>query len=93
MSKSVFIPVSYRQYRQFIAGIKTQKIKGKGYDTAIYDTAGDIQAIVHAASIDEKGRCYPAEYYVRNNAQHNSQAKSAIKNQSRAMHSPTQLAA
>lgn len=69
MSKSVFIPVSYRQYRQFIAGIDTRKIKGKGYDTAIYDTAGDIQAIVHAASIDEKGRCYPAEYYVRNNYQ------------------------
>lgn len=73
MSKSVFIPVSYRQYRQFIAGIDTRKIKGKGYDTAIYDTAGDIQAIVHAASIDEKGRCYPAEYYVRNNGQDNHQ--------------------
>lgn len=66
MSRSVFIPVSYRQFRQFIAGIDTQKIKGKGFDTAIYDAAGDIQAIIHAASIDENGRCYPAEYYVRN---------------------------
>jgi hypothetical protein len=66
MAKSVFIPVSYRQYRQFIAGVTSCKIKGKGFETVIYDHAGDIQAIVHAPSIDAQGHCHPAEYYVRN---------------------------
>ena len=93
MSKSVFIPVSYRQYRQFIAGVDTRKIKGKGYDTAIYDTAGDIQAIVHAASIDEKGRCYPAEYYVRNNYQSHTQNITPNPISSAASLRPAQLAA
>ena len=68
MSKPVFTPVSYRNFRQFIAGINSSKIKGRGYETAIYDKSGDIQAIIHAASIDQQGHCYPAAYYVRSQA-------------------------
>ena len=64
----VFTQVDYRQFRLHLAGITTNTVKGKGYETAIYDTKGDIQAILHAASIDTSGRCYPAEYFVRTSA-------------------------
>jgi hypothetical protein len=67
-SNRVFTQVDYRQFRQHLADITTNTVKGKGYETAIYDTKGDIQAIVHAASIDTDGRCYPAEYFVRTTA-------------------------
>ena len=59
----IFTQVNYRQFRQHLADITTNTVKGKGYETAIYDNRGDIQAIVHAASIDN-GRCYPAEYFI-----------------------------
>lgn len=65
MKKRVFTQVNYRQFRDYLASIATHKVKGKGYETAIYDKWGDIQAIMHAASMDEHGRCYPAEYYIR----------------------------
>ena len=68
MQNSVFTQVNYRQFRQYLATIATHKVKGKGYETAIYDKWGDIQAIMHAASIDERGRCYAAEYYIRSEA-------------------------
>lgn len=61
----VFTQVDYRQFRQHLAATTTTTIKGKGYETAIYDQKGDIQAIVHAASIDSSGQCYPAEYFIR----------------------------
>ena len=65
MNDQVFTQVDYRQFRQFMTGITTNVIKGKGFETVIYDDHGDIRAIVHAASIDEQGRCHPAEYYIR----------------------------
>lgn len=68
MQNRVFSQVNYRQFRQYLASIDTHKVKGKGYETAIYDKWGDIQAIMHAASIDENGRCYPAQYYIRSEA-------------------------
>ena len=68
MQNSVFTQVNYRQFRQYLAAIATHKVKGKGYETAIYDKWGDIQAIMHAASMDERGRCYAAEYYIRSEA-------------------------
>jgi hypothetical protein len=68
MKDSVFTQVNYRQFRQYLATIATHKVKGKGYETAIYDKWGDIQAIMHAASMDERGRCYAAEYYIRSDA-------------------------
>ena len=64
-SNRVFTQVDYRQFRQHLADITTSTIKGKGFETIIYDQHGDIQAIIHAASIDNKGRCYPAEYFIR----------------------------
>ena len=66
--KQVFTQVDYRLFRQHLADITTKTIKGKGYETAIYDKKGDIQAIVHAASIDTNGRCYPSEYFIRSRA-------------------------
>ncbi len=65
MNNRVFSQVGYRQFRQYLANIDANKVKSKGYETEIFDQKGNIQAIVHAASIDAKGRCYPAEYYVR----------------------------
>lgn len=60
----IFTQVDYSQFRQFIEAIDTGKIRNKGYETEIYNSRGDIQAIVYAASIDEKGHCHPAEYHV-----------------------------
>jgi hypothetical protein len=61
----VFTHVNYRQFRLYLADITTSTIKNKGYETIIHDRSGDIQAIIHAASIDNHGRCYPAEYFIR----------------------------
>ncbi len=68
MNNSVFTPVDYRHFRQHLDNICTGKIREKGFETTIYDRNGDIQAILHAASIDADGNCYPAEYFVRNQA-------------------------
>jgi hypothetical protein len=68
MNSRVFTQIDYRQFRQHMADITTKNIKAKGFETVIYDQYGDIQAIVHAASIDNTGRCYPAEYYIRTSA-------------------------
>lgn len=64
----VFTQVDYRLFRQHLADFKTTTVDSKGYETIIYDQHGDIQAIVHAASIDNLGRCYPAEYFIRTQA-------------------------
>jgi len=75
-AKRVFTPVDYRQFRQHLADLPSTSVEGKGFETAIYDQSGEIQAIVHAASIDSAGRCFPAEYFVRSSAlaQHWDQA-------------------
>ena len=67
-SNRVFTQVDYRQFRQHMADTHTKQVKGKGFETTIYDHKGDIQAIIHAASIDDKGNCYPAEYFIRTSA-------------------------
>lgn len=64
----IFTAVDYRQFRSHLADIATKAVEGKGYETIIYDRQGDIQAIVHAASIDSNGQCHPAEYYIRTSA-------------------------
>lgn len=64
MKNSVFTQVDYRQFRQTLAEFDTAKIRSKGYETVIYKN-DDILAIMHAASIDDHGQCYPATYYVR----------------------------
>lgn len=65
---SVFQSVNYREFRQHLECIATGKVKEKGFETVIYDQQGRIQAIVHAASIDADGNCYPAEYFVMGQA-------------------------
>lgn len=65
ISNKVFTQVDYRQFRLHLATITTTTVKGKGFETAIYDNHGDIQAIVHAASIDGHGRCHGAEYFIK----------------------------
>lgn len=64
----VFTRVEYPQFRQFLDGLVTGRIRHKGYETVICDRDGDLQALVHAPSIDEKGRLYPAAYYIRTSA-------------------------
>jgi hypothetical protein len=61
----IFTQVDYKQFRQFLSAVATRKVKNKGFETVIYDTQGDVLAIVHAASIDDKGNCHDAEYHVR----------------------------
>jgi hypothetical protein len=65
MSASVFTKVNYLQFRDFVGQLGKQHIRNRGYETVIYDRHRDIQAIVHSASIDEKGQCHPAIYYIR----------------------------
>jgi hypothetical protein len=61
----VFTQVDYQQFRRLLGAITTRKVKNKGFETVIYDQQGDVQAIVYAASIDDKGHCHPAEYHVK----------------------------
>ena len=61
----LYTRVDYQQFRQFLQTITPGNVKNRGYETTIYDREGDIQATVYAASIDEKGKVYPAEYYVK----------------------------
>lgn len=62
--QSFFTRVDYRQFRQFMQQLGGHHIKNRGYETEIYDSHGDLQAIIQAASIDEQGRCHPASYHV-----------------------------
>jgi hypothetical protein len=61
----VFTRVEYPHFRQFMDTVATGRIRSRGYETTIYDRQGDIQALVHAPSIDEKGKLHPAAYYVK----------------------------
>ena len=61
----IFTQVDYQQFRQFLSTVATRKVKNKGFETVIYDMQGDVLAIVHAASIDDKGNCHEAEYHLR----------------------------
>lgn len=64
----IFTQVDYSQFRQLMAAVATQKVKKKGFETVIYAADGDILAIVYAASIDEKGKCHPAQYHIKTSA-------------------------
>ena len=63
-TNTVFKQVEYREFRHHLETISTGKVKEKGFETVIMDRSGTIQAILHAASIDADGNCYPAEYFV-----------------------------
>jgi hypothetical protein len=68
-SDSVFNQIQYRQFRQYMQNIGAHKIDTKGFETHIYSKAGELKAIIHAASIDTDGNCHPAEYFVLNERQ------------------------
>lgn len=62
---SFFVRVDYREFKRRLNCSPGCEIRHKGYETVIFDNVGDILGIVHAAAIDEKGRCHPTEYYLR----------------------------
>ena len=62
---SFFVRVDQREFKRRLNATPGCDIRRKGYETVIYDAEGDILGIMHAASIDEKGRCHPTEYYLR----------------------------
>jgi hypothetical protein len=71
---SFFVRVDYREFKCRLNSVPGCDVRRKAFETVILDGEGDILGIVHAASIDEKGRCHPTEYYLRrmDPPQHNS---------------------
>ena len=63
-TRSRFTQVRYRQFRQMLSHISLGDTGDHGTDTFICDLAGEVQAVVQAASIDTTGHCHPARYYV-----------------------------
>ncbi|MFM7273662.1 MAG: hypothetical protein ACKO4A_07375 [Gammaproteobacteria bacterium] len=63
--ESFFVRVDYREFKRRLNRAPNADIRRKGYETVIYDAEGDILGIVQAASIDERGRCHPTEYFLR----------------------------
>ena len=64
-SNSFFVQVDPAEFKRRLNRCPNPDIRRKAYETVIFDGAGDILGILHAASIDEKGRCHPTEYYLR----------------------------
>ena len=64
-TNSFFVRVDQLEFKRRLNSNPGCDIRRKAYETVIYDHAGDILGIMHAASIDEKGRCHPTEYYLR----------------------------
>lgn len=62
---SFFVRVDYREFKRRLNRSPGCEIRRRAYETVIYDGEGDVLGIVHAASIDEKGRVHPTEYYLR----------------------------
>ena len=62
---SFFVSVDYREFKRRLNRCPRPEIRRKAYETVIHDEEGDILGIVHAASIDEHGRCHPTAYYLR----------------------------
>lgn len=62
---SFFVRVDYREFKRRLNRCPRPDIRHKSFETVIFDEEGDILGIVHAASIDEKGRCHPTEYFLR----------------------------
>ena len=62
---SFFVRVDYSEFKSRLNRSPGCDVRRKAYETVIYDRQGDVLSIVHAASIDEKGRVHPTEYYLR----------------------------
>lgn len=64
MHRRFFVEVDHAIFKRFINSIDNAKIKHTGYETVLYDGCGEIVGILHAASIDERGKCHPPAYYL-----------------------------
>lgn len=64
-TKNTFTQVSYRDFREILSSISLGDTGDHGRDTFISDHAGEVKAVVRAASIDIGGRCHSAKYYVK----------------------------
>ena len=64
-NSSFFARVDQCEFRGRLNRSPGCDIRRGDYETVIYDNLGDILAIMHAASIDESGRCHPTEYFLR----------------------------
>ena len=64
-TSSIFTQVNYAGFRAVMAQHLSGNVNHGGYETVICDSQGLPLAIVHAASIDERGRSHRASYFVR----------------------------
>ena len=64
-SNSFFVQVDQAEFKLRLDRCSDLDIRRKAYETVIYDRAGDILGLLHAASIDENGRCHPTEHSLR----------------------------
>ena len=62
---SFFVRVDAREFKRRLNSSPGCSIRRRAFETVISDNEGDILGIMHAASIDERGRCHPTEYYLR----------------------------
>lgn len=56
--------VDYSQYRRFSQQFVVGNIVSENFVTALYDIGDQCRALVKSASIDEEGRCHPAQYFI-----------------------------
>jgi hypothetical protein len=63
--ESFFVRVDVREFKRQLNRYPGCTVRRRAFETVIHDDAGDVLAIMHAASIDERGRCHPTEYYLR----------------------------
>lgn len=57
--------VSYQQFRDALSKASRVRVVQKRGRTLIYDGLISLRAIIVAAEIDPRGRCWPPMYYVR----------------------------
>ena len=64
LKENFFVQVDYKEFRRRMNRNATQ-VSRTGYETVLYDAAGDLLGIMHAASIDERGKVHPTDYFLR----------------------------
>ena len=62
--ENFFAQVDYKEFRRRMNRNAVQ-VSRTGYETVLYDAEGDLLGIMHAASIDERGKVHPTAYYLR----------------------------
>jgi hypothetical protein len=62
---SFFVRVDAREFKRRLNSSPGCGVRRRAFETVILDAMGDVLAIMHAAAIDERGRCHPTEYYLR----------------------------